>query len=91
MHDFYSDTQTRPSRAMREAILDIPVGDERHLDDPSTNALCEQVAQMLGKEAAMFLPSGTMCNQIAIAVHCDPGDEIICTRESHILFAREAF
>jgi threonine aldolase len=87
MHDFYSDTQTRPSRAMREAILDIPVGDERHLDDPSTNALCEQVAQMLGKEAAMFLPSGTMCNQIAIAVHCDPGDEIICTRESHILFA----
>lgn len=72
---------------MREVILDVPVGDERHMDDPSTNALCEKVAKMLGKEAAMFLPSGTMCNQIAIAVHCDPGDEVICTRESHILFA----
>lgn len=87
MHDFYSDTQTRPTRAMREAILDAPVGDERHFDDPSTNALCERVADMLGMEAAMFLPSGTMCNQIAIAVHCSPGDEVICTRESHILFA----
>lgn len=72
---------------MRESILDIPLGDERHLDDPSTNALCEKVALLLGKEAAMFLPSGTMCNQIAIAVHCIPGDEVICTRESHILFA----
>jgi len=87
MNDFYSDTQTRPSRAMREAILDVPLGDERHHDDPCTNDLCERVAGMLGKEAAMFLPSGTMCNQIAIAVHCSPGDEVICTRESHILFA----
>lgn len=87
MHDFYSDTQTRPSRAMREAILDIEVGDERHDDDPSTNALCERVADMLGMERALFLPSGTMCNEIAIAVHCRPGDEVICTRESHIIFA----
>jgi threonine aldolase len=87
MHDFYSDTQTRPSRAMREAMLDAPVGDERHLDDPTTNALCARVAAMLGMKAAMFLPSGTMCNQIAIAVHCSPGDEVICARESHILFA----
>ena len=87
MHDFYSDTQTRPSRAMREAILDVPVGDERHFDDPSTNELCARVAKMLGMEAAMFLPSGTMCNQIAIAVHCEPGDEVICTRDAHILFA----
>lgn len=87
MHDFYSDTQTRPSRAMREAMLDTPVGDERHFDDPSTNELCARVSKMLGMEAAMFLPSGTMCNQIAIAVHCDPGDEVICTRDSHILFA----
>ena len=87
MHDFYSDTQTRPSRAMREAMLDAPIGDERHFDDPSTNELCARVSKMLGMEAAMFLPSGTMCNQIAIAVHCDPGDEVICTRDSHILFA----
>lgn len=72
---------------MREAMLKAPVGDERHHDDPTTNMLCERVADMLGMEAAMFLPSGTMCNQIAIAVHCRPGDEVICTRESHILFA----
>jgi threonine aldolase len=87
MHDFYSDTQTRPSRAMREYALDAAVGDERHNNDPTTNALCKRVAQMLGMEAAVFLPSGTMCNEIAIAVHCRPGDEVICTRESHIIFA----
>jgi len=87
MHEFYSDTQTRPSRAMREAMLDAPVGDERHHDDPTTSALCARVADMLGMEAAMFLPSGTMCNEIAIAVQCRPGDEVICGRESHIIFA----
>lgn len=87
MHEFYSDTQTRPTRAMREAALDVPLGDERHDADPSTKALCTRVADMLGMEAAMFLPSGTMCNEIAIAVHTRPGDEVICTRESHIIFA----
>ncbi|MFY0692567.1 MAG: threonine aldolase family protein [Paracoccaceae bacterium] len=87
MHDFYSDTQTRPTRAMREAMLDADVGDERHHDDPATNDLIARVADMLGMEAAMFLPSGTMCNEVAIAVHCQPGDEVICTRESHIIFA----
>lgn len=87
MHDFYSDTQTRPSRAMREAALDVPVGDERHDADPPTLELCARVAEMLGMEAALFLPSGTMCNEIAIAVHTRPGDEVICTRESHIIFA----
>ncbi|MCR9221614.1 MAG: aminotransferase class I/II-fold pyridoxal phosphate-dependent enzyme [Alphaproteobacteria bacterium] len=87
MHDFYSDTQTRPTRAMREAALDVPLGDERHDADPCTTALCERVADMLGMEAALFLPSGTMCNEIAIAVHCRPGDEVICGRESHIIFA----
>jgi threonine aldolase len=87
MHDFYSDTQTRPTRAMREAALETPLGDERHDADPATLALCARVADMLGMEAALFLPSGTMCNEIAIAVHTRPGDEVICTRESHIIFA----
>lgn len=87
MHDFYSDTQTRPTRAMREAALDVPLGDERHDADPSTSQLCARVADMLGMDAALFLPSGTMCNEIAIAVHTRPGDEVICTRESHIIFA----
>lgn len=87
MHDFYSDTQSRPTRAMREAALDTPLGDERHDADPSTLELCGRVADMLGMEAAVFLPSGTMCNEIAIAVHTRPGDEVICTRESHIIFA----
>ncbi len=87
MHEFYSDTQTKPSRAMREAALDIPLGDERHDADPRTLELCERVADTLGMEAAVFLPSGTMCNEIAIAVHTRPGDEVICARESHIIFA----
>jgi threonine aldolase len=87
MREFYSDTQTRPTRAMREAALSVPVGDERHDADPPTTELCERVAEMLGMEAAVFLPSGTMCNEIAIAVHTQPGDEVICTRESHIIFA----
>jgi len=87
MHEFYSDTQTRPTRAMRQAALDAPLGDERHDADPPTLELCERVADMLGMEAAVFLPSGTMCNEIAIAVHTRPGDEVICTRESHIIFA----
>ena len=87
MHEFYSDTQTRPTRAMREAALNAPLGDERHDADPPTTELCARVAEMLGMEAAVFLPSGTMCNEIAIAVHTRPGDEVICTRESHIIFA----
>ena len=87
LHDFYSDTQTRPTRAMREAALSVPLGDERHDADPPTTELCARVVDMLGMEAAVFLPSGTMCNEIAIAVHTRPGDEVICARESHIIFA----
>jgi threonine aldolase len=87
MANFYSDTQTLASRAMRESILDITLGDERHAEDPCTVELCARVAEMLGMEAAVFLPSGTMCNEIAIAVHCRPGDEVICTRQSHVIFA----
>lgn len=83
--DLSSDTATRPSRGMREAMAAAEVGDEQHGEDPSVNALCERVAGLLAKEAALFLPSGTMCNQIAIAVHCRPGDEIIAAEGSHII------
>ena len=58
MHEFYSDTQTRPTRAMREAALNVTLGDERHNEDPSTNELCTRVAEMLGMEAAVFPPLG---------------------------------
>ena len=64
--NLYSDTQTRPSPTMLEAMLTAKVGDEQHGLDPSVNELCERVADLLGQEAALFLPSGTMCNEIAI-------------------------
>ena len=83
--DLYSDTQTRPTAGMREAIARAPVGDEQREEDPSVNRLCAQTCELLGKEAALFLPSGTMCNQIAIAVHCQQGDEIIADRTAHII------
>ena len=60
--DLYSDTQTRPTQAMRDAMASAPVGDEQRGEDPTTNRLCEMVAALLGKEAAVFMPSGTMCN-----------------------------
>lgn len=85
MINLYSDTQTRPTRAMRQAMADAEVGDEQHGDDPTVNALNARIAELLGKEAAVFLPSGTMCNEIALLVHCRPGDEILCDRTSHIL------
>src|SRR3954462_15435677 len=83
-----SDTQTRPTPAMREAIARAEVGDEQIGDDPCVNVLCERVADLLGKEAAVFLPSGTMCNVAATLVHCRPGDEILAHETAHII-ARE--
>jgi threonine aldolase len=83
-----SDTQTRPTPAMREAIARAEVGDEQIGDDPSVNVLCERVADLLGKEAAVFMPSGTMCNVAATLVHCRPGDEILAHETAHII-ARE--
>jgi len=82
--NLYSDTQTRPSRAMKEAMMEADVGDEQGGSDPSVWALCDKAAALLGKEAAMFLPSGTMCNQVAIATHCRPGDEILAHEDAHI-------
>jgi threonine aldolase len=83
--NLYSDTQTRPSRAMKEAMMEAEVGDEQNGDDPTVNALCERMAALMGKEAAMFLPTGTMCNQVAILGHCRPGDEILAHETAHIL------
>ncbi|MFZ2099254.1 MAG: GntG family PLP-dependent aldolase [Oricola sp.] len=83
--DLVSDTATRPTEGMRQAMAEAPVGDEQRGEDPSVNALNERVASMLGQEAALFLPSGTMCNQIAVAVHCRAGDEIIAAEGSHIV------
>ena len=83
-----SDTQTRPTPAMREAIARAEVGDEQIGDDPTVNLLCERVADLLGKEAAVFLPSGTMCNVAATLAHCRPGDEILAHETAHII-ARE--
>ena len=83
--NLFSDTQTRPSRAMREAMLDAPVGDEQHGADPTIRALCERTAALLGKEAAVFMPTGTMCNQAALLTWCRPGDEILAHESAHIL------
>ena len=88
--DLHSDTKTKPSRGMLEAMVEAELGDEQLFEDPTVNALCDRVAQMLGLEAAIFLPSGTMCNQIAAAVHCRPGDEIIADRTAHILVVEGA-
>ncbi|NOU08315.1 MAG: aminotransferase class I/II-fold pyridoxal phosphate-dependent enzyme [Hyphomicrobiaceae bacterium] len=84
MIDLFSDTMTKPTAGMRKAMAEAEVGDEQKGEDPTTRALEERVAALLGKEAAVFLPSGTMCNQIALAVHCRSGDEIIAPDISHI-------
>lgn len=83
--DLVSDTVTRPSIGMKEAMMRAEVGDEQRGEDPSTNLLCSRVATILGKEAAMFLPSGVMCNQVSILVHCHPGDKIFADESAHIV------
>jgi threonine aldolase len=86
--DLYSDTQTRPSQGMREAMAGAEVGDEQKREDPTTTELERRVAALLGKEAAVFLPSGTMCNEIAIRLHVRPeGDEMFIGRDAHPLEA----
>ncbi|GAB4154788.1 MAG: GntG family PLP-dependent aldolase [Planctomycetota bacterium] len=82
--DFRSDTVTRPNRAMREAMAAAEVGDDVLGEDPTVRALEEEAAEALGKAASVFVPSGTMANQIAVHVHCRPGDELICERRSHV-------
>ncbi len=83
--DLRSDTVTRPTAAMREAMMSAPLGDDVLGDEPTVQRLEERVAKLLGMEAALFTPSGTMANQLAIRCHCEAGDEIIAHGESHII------
>jgi threonine aldolase len=88
MVNLYSDTQTRPTAGMRRAMAEAEVGDEQRFEDPTVNALCARVAELLGCEAAVFLPSGTMCNEIAFRLHIRPGgDEAILHRTAHPIIA----
>src|SRR3954451_22210043 len=82
--DLRSDTATRPTAAMRRAMAEAEVGDDVLNEDPTVLALQERVADLMGKEAALFVPSGTMANQIAIGVHCRPGDEMVCHPAAHV-------
>src|SRR5215204_6216370 len=82
--DFRSDTVTKPTPAMKEAMFAAPVGDDVFGEDPSINELENLGAAMFGMEAALYCPSGTLTNQIAIKVHTHPGDEVICDVTSHI-------
>jgi threonine aldolase len=84
--NLFSDTQTRPTADMRRAMAEAEVGDEQRFADPTVNGLCERVAALLGLEAAVFLPSGTMCNAIAMRLHIGPGgDEVLLHRDAHPL------
>ncbi|MFT6719140.1 MAG: threonine aldolase [Sphingobacteriales bacterium] len=84
MIDFRSDTVTKPSKEMAHAMMEAPVGDDVFAEDPSINELEAYAADLFGMEKALFCPSGTMTNQIAIMVHTQPGDEVICHHDSHI-------
>jgi threonine aldolase len=84
--DLRSDTITRPTPAMREAMAGAAVGDDQYGEDPTANALQAGVAALLGKEAALWLPSGTMANQVALRVLTRPGDDVIVSRESHAVW-----
>src|SRR5574342_1054054 len=83
--DLRSDTVTRPTAGMREAMARAEVGDDCYGEDPSVNRLQERVAALLGKEAALFVPTGTMANQISLGALTRPGDEIVCDAGAHCL------
>ena len=84
--DLRSDTVTRPSEGMRSAMAAAEVGDDQYGEDPTTNRLQERIAATLGKEAALWLPSGTMANQVALRLLTRPGDDVIVSREAHALW-----
>lgn len=84
MIDLRSDTVTRPSEAMRKAMYNAEVGDDVFKEDPSVNKLEKYAADLLGKEAALYVPSGVMGNQICLNILTNPGDEVICERDAHI-------
>ncbi len=85
MIDLFSDTATKPSAGMREAIRSADVGDEQKGEDPTVNRLLDMVAELMGKEAALFLPTGTMCNLVAIKTLTQPGETILVEQLAHIL------
>jgi len=82
--DFRSDTVTRPTPQMRAAMAEAAVGDDVFGEDPTVNRLQQRLAEMLGKEAALYVPSGTMSNLIGVRLHCKPGDEMICEAGCHV-------
>ncbi|MBA3648338.1 MAG: aminotransferase class V-fold PLP-dependent enzyme [Chitinophagales bacterium] len=86
MIDLRSDTVTRPTKAMLEAMVNAEVGDDVFGEDPTINALEEKASKMFGKEAALYCPSGTMTNQLAVKNHTQPGDEVIIERTNHVYF-----
>jgi len=84
--DLRSDTVTLPSAGMRQAMAAAPVGDDQYGEDPSVNRLQERVAELIGKEVALFVPSGTMANQIGLKILTRPGDEVVLGDEAHIIW-----
>lgn len=90
MIDLRSDTITLPTEEMRKAVFEAEMGDDVYGEDPSVNALQELAAEMMGKEAALLVPSGTMGNQVAILTHCKPGTEVIMEADSHIYYYEAA-
>jgi threonine aldolase len=84
--DLRSDTVTLPSDAMRSAMANAPVGDDQYGEDPTVRALQERVAGLLGKGAALFVPSGTMANQIALKLLTRPGDDVVVGDEAHVVW-----
>src|SRR5262249_11369672 len=84
--DLRSDTVTLPSPEMRKAMAEAPVGDDQYGEDPSVNRLQDRIAEMLGKEAALFVPSGTMANQIGLKILTRPGDDVVVGEEAHIVW-----
>ena len=87
MIDLRSDTVTKPSSGMREAMMSAPVGDDVYSDDPTVNSLEERIAELLGAEAALFAPSGSLANQLAMRLLVKPGEEIICDSQAHVVRA----
>src|SRR5579862_2682561 len=84
--DLRSDTVTRPSPAMRQAMAAAPVGDDQYGEDPSVNLLQQRIAELTAKEAALFVPSGTMANQIAVKLLTRPGDDVIVGEHAHMMW-----
>ena len=83
--NLFSDTQTRPTDAMRTAMAAAEVGDEQRRADPTVNALQDRMAELLGKDRALFFPTGTMCNLVAVGAHTRPGDSIVVEHSGHVL------